>query len=180
MNMQLVPSCQDFFMRDREFDDHVRQSAASVSTYARSLTSDRNLAEDAVQETFLRAWKYLDSYTGQGSFEGWLIRICRNCVIDLSAKKPTHEPLSHELIAKLPVGGTHSGSVELQDLIERLPTVHREVLVLVGVLGYDYEFAAELLAIPVGTVRSRLSRAREALQQMLANADHNSTESASA
>jgi RNA polymerase sigma-70 factor, ECF subfamily len=167
-------------MQDREFDDHSRRSAASISTYARSLTADRNLAEDAVQETFLRAWKYLDSYTGQGSFEGWLIRICRNCVVDLSAKKRVHEPLSPEFVERLPAISNGSATMELQDLIVRLPTAYREVLVLIGVLGYDYEFAAELLAIPIGTVRSRLSRARDALHQMLADADHIDTEAASA
>ena len=47
---------------------------------------DRSLAEEAVQETFLRAWKYQDSFARRGSFEGWLIRICRNCVIDLAQR----------------------------------------------------------------------------------------------
>ncbi len=158
-------------VRERDFDEHVRRSASAVSTYARSLTSDVGLAEDAVQETFLRAWKYLDSYRGSGSFEGWLIRICRNCVIDLVAKNRPADPLTQLQIDSIPAPASSSSPLEVRDLIDRLPVAQREVLVLVGVLGYDYEFAAELLVVPVGTVRSRLNRAREALAQMLRDAN---------
>ncbi len=152
-------------MRDgRAFDALVRAHAGAVSAYARALTGDRWLAEDATQETFLRAWKYLDSYDARGSFEGWLLRICRNCVIDLANRAPLAKPALH-----LPdVAEPADHRVLIYDALARLPIVQREVLVLCGLLGYDYAAAAALLDVPVGTVRSRLSRGRAGLARQLA------------
>lgn len=147
---------------DRTFDALVRAHAGAVAAYARAVASDPWTAEDAVQETFLRAWKYFDSYDGRGSFEGWLIRICRNCLVDL-ASRPLPEP--RRALPDVAVGPDSSHDV--YDLLERLPLPQREVLALCGMLGYDYESAASLLEVPVGTVRSRLHRAREALRREL-------------
>ncbi len=152
---------------DRDFDALVRRHLPAVTAYARALTRDRWAAEEAVQETFLRAWKYQDSFDRRGSFEGWLIRICRNCVIDAAAR-PSYEPLPTD--DRLPSAPAPGAGAELDDLLARLPVAQREVVVLVGVLGYRYEEVAELLGVPVGTVRSRLHRARAALTEDLAAA----------
>jgi RNA polymerase sigma-70 factor (ECF subfamily) len=146
----------------RRFEQLVAAHAGAVTSYARAMTNDRWAADDAVQETFLRAWKYLDSFRGEGSFEGWLIRICHNCVVDL-AQRRVDTPDD-----RLPEGTEapdHSG--EVHDLIERLPAEQREVVALCGVLGYDYAGAAEILDVPIGTVRSRLHRARASLEREL-------------
>jgi RNA polymerase sigma-70 factor, ECF subfamily len=149
---------------ERRFETLVRQHHGAVSAYARAMASTSSLAEDAVQETFLRAWRYLDSFRGDGSFEGWLIRICRRCVIDLEqAERRRSQPVD------VPVAEArdHGSTVELTDLMASLPMEQREVLVLCGVLGYDYDTAALVLDVPVGTVRSRLSRARQRLAARL-------------
>ena len=149
-------------VRDRDFDVLVRRHLPAVAAYARALTRDRWLAEEAVQETFLRAWRHLDSFDRRGSFEGWLIRICRNCVIDASSR-PVHDRLpADELLPAAPAVGL---GAELDDLLERLPLSQREVVALVAVLGYSYDEVAQLLALPIGTVRSRLHRARIALRE---------------
>ena len=149
-------------VKDRQFDELIRTHAGAVSAYARALASDRWTAEDAVQETFLRAWKYLDSYRGSGSFEGWLLRICRNCLIDLAARG-TPEP-----VAVLPDRSeAPDTSADVFDLVRRLPIEQREVVVLCGLLGYEYQDVAGLLELPIGTVRSRLHRARAALSGIL-------------
>ncbi len=142
-------------INERRFDELVRLHAAAVSAYARAMARDPWVAEDAVQETFLRAWKYIDSYRASGSFEGWLIRICRNCLTDLAARR-TPEPTAELPERALGADDTH----EIHDLVARLPVHQREVVALCGFLGYDYAGAAELLGVPVGTVRSRLHRAR--------------------
>ena len=146
----------------RQFDRLVAAHAGAVTAYARAVASDRWTAEDAVQETFLRAWKYLDSFRGQGSFEGWLIRICRNCIIDLVTKRPL--PIDEELPDHPSPADT---SNDVYDLVERLPVEHREVVALCGLLGFDYASTAEILGVPVGTVRSRLHRARAILERQL-------------
>ncbi len=146
-----------------------------MTAYAHALSDDRGLAEDAVQETFLRAWKYQDSFRGTGSYEGWLLRICRNAVIDLATGRTSEridtvplDPDTDTLATLHRQGhGAPVGTVELDDVVAGLPVAQREVLVLCAVLGYDYESAAALLGIPVGTVRSRLSRARTAVAAAL-------------
>lgn len=156
--------------RDDHFDELVRAHHRAVSAYARALCRDRDLAEDAVQETFLRAWRFLDSYRSSGSFEGWLLTICRRCVIDLAQREqrqPTAETLTHPTAAGGPALAAPDHSGDVFDLIADLPLPQREVLVVCGWLGYEYEEAAVLLDIPVGTVRSRLHRARAALDTLL-------------
>ena len=155
-------------VRERDFDELVRRHAGAVTAYARAMCRDRWTAEEAVQETFLRAWKYQDSFARRGSFEGWLIRICRNCVIDL-AQRAARADLTE--LAELEVAVEPDRAGELHDLLDQLPLAHREVVLLCGVMGYDYDSAAAILDVPVGTVRSRLSRARQSLGTMLADAE---------
>ena len=149
-------------LSDRRFAQLARDHAGAVTAYARAIAPDRWTADDAVQETLLRAWTYRDSYRASGSFEGWLIRICRNCLIDLAAK-PVEQPLP--VVPDRCV--TSDGLSELHDLLARLPVHQREVVALCALLGFDYEGAAEVLAVPVGTVRSRLHRARAAIADQL-------------
>jgi len=150
---------------DGRFDAIVRRHSGAVTAYARAVSGDTWTADDAVQETFLRAWKYFDTFDGRGSVEGWLIRICRNCLIDMAAR-PTAE-LHAAPPTTAEAGAPADTSHEIYDLLERLPLAHREVLALCGLLGYDYESAAALLDVPVGTVRSRVHRARESLRRAL-------------
>ncbi len=121
-----------------------------------------------MQITFTRAWKYQHSFQGSGSYEGWLIRICRNVVHDLTKKRTDDQPL-HQWAE--PESADHSLEAEIDDLINELPLVQREVMRLCGVMGYDYESAAELLQIPVGTVRSRLHRGRATLSIALVDVE---------
>jgi len=151
-------------VHDQRFEELVRAHHGSVRTYARSLASTPTIAEDATQETFLRAWRYLDSFRGEGSFEGWLIRICRNCLHDLEARERPSVDLAN-VVWSLAEPADHSS--ELLAVVQELPLAQREVVVLCGVLGYDYETAATILDTPVGTIRSRLSRARAALAALI-------------
>ena len=140
----------------------MREHAGAVTAYSRAVAPDSWTADDAVQETFLRAWRYRDSFRATGSFEGWLIRICRNCLRDLVAKTPV------DLTSELPERAeTTDGVNELYDLLRRLPVHQREVVAVCALLGYDYAGAAELLEVPIGTVRSRLHRARQTLAGQL-------------
>ena len=148
---------------DATFDKLVRDHSAAVTTYARAITSDHWIAEEAAHETFIRAWKYLDSFRGDGSFEGWLLRICRNCVTDLAARRWQEAPFE-----ELPEQPTfNADNLAIEDLLSTLPLPQREVITLCGVLGYDYQSASEILDVPVGTIRSRLHRARASLAEDL-------------
>ncbi len=159
-------------MNDRVFDELVRSHEAALTTYARSIARDHWSAEEAVQGTLVRAWKYIDTFDRRGSFEGWLLRICRNVVIDnarADARRPAVIALPELDRFAPPVAPDDSFGVVA--LLRELTIDHREVLVLVGVIGLSYDEAAATLAIPVGTVRSRLGRAREAFGRLLAATD---------
>jgi RNA polymerase sigma-70 factor, ECF subfamily len=158
-------------VNDRTFDALVRQHSPSLTTFARSLVRDRWEAEEAVQATFVRAWKYVDSFDERGSFEGWLIRICRNVIIDHAVaanRRPMVVDPADSKLHSLEVSA--DASQDIVELLHQLSAAHAEVLVIVGVLGYSYEEAADMIGIPVGTVRSRLLRARTALADLLAEA----------
>lgn len=139
----------------------------AVSAYARALCSDRTVAEDAVQETFLRAWRYLDTYRASGSFEGWLLSICRRCVIDLAQLETRLAAIPQPMMS----AAQPDHSSDLFDLLAELPLPQREVLVLCALFGYEYEDAALILDVPVGTVRSRLHRARAAIATLLVDSE---------
>ncbi|MEM9133315.1 MAG: RNA polymerase sigma factor [Actinomycetota bacterium] len=152
-------------MHDADFERLIRNHERAVSTYARSMASTPTIAEDAVQETFLRAWVYLDSFRGSGSFEGWLIRICRRCIFDLQARHQRNCELMKRGCGPTAQAADHTS--EVYALVDTLSLEQREVLVLCGILGYDYETASTILDLPIGTVRSRLHRARAALAEAL-------------
>ena len=142
----------------------MREHLAAVSAYARSATSRRHIAEEAVQETFIRAWRYWPTFRNESSVLSWLITICRRVIIDLVQKDTITEPLPVDVIDR----NDNFEPTALQELIAQLPLPQREVVVLCALLGFDYETAAKTLNIPIGTVRSRLARARETLGEQLA------------
>jgi RNA polymerase sigma-70 factor (ECF subfamily) len=148
---------------EQQFDSVMRDNFAAVSAYARSATSRRHLAEEAVQETFIRAWRYWPTFRGESPVISWLITICRRVIIDLVQKESSTEQLPQDVVDKK----DEFEQTALQELVSHLPLPQREVVVLCAFLGFDYDTAASTLSIPVGTVRSRLARARETLGKEL-------------
>lgn len=144
-----------------DFEQMMRDHIRAVTAYARSISATRDIADEAVQETFIRAWRYSSSYRGDAPVISWLITICRRVVIDLTSRHHINE---HDILTESVSESTDSYELsELTDLIAALPLPQREVVVLCAILGFDYGTAAHTLSIPVGTVRSRLARARESL-----------------
>ncbi len=148
------------------------------------MMGEYDAAEDATQEAFISAFRSIGSYRG-GSFRGWLLRIVTNaCYDELRRRKrrPTTplQPLdddneeieSPRWIADL--GETpeeFSERLELssaiQNCLNELPEEYKTVVILVDIQGFDYQEAAEVISKPVGTVKSRLSRARSRLRDCL-------------
>lgn len=139
----------------------MRDNIRAVTAYATSVAASTDLAEEAVQETFIRAWRYSSSYRGDAPVLSWLITICRRVVIDLAQRQLTHTHL--ELHDNVVAHNDPFFVSDIQELARQLPLHHREVFILCVVLGFDYESAAAVLNVPIGTVRSRLARARETL-----------------
>lgn len=151
---------------EAHFDAVMREHLGAVSAYARSATSRRHLAEEAVQETFIRAWRYWPTFRQESSVLSWLITICRRVIIDLVQKDTDTDQLPIDVVDR----NDDFETTALHELVSHLPLPQREVVVLCAFLGFDYESAASTLNIPIGTVRSRLARAREFLGTELNNA----------
>ena len=143
----------------------------SLRRYARGLTSDRDRADDLVQDTLVRAWGHLASWQRRGEVRAWLFGIMHNLFIDrLRTQRSSPEQSAGDALAESPDRARQSDRLEVRDLdraLQRLAPEHRAVLLLVGVEGMGYQEVAHVLGVPVGTVMSRLSRGRERLRAEL-------------
>jgi len=137
--------------------------------YARALTGDHAAADDLVQDTLERAWAKLHLYRRGTDLRAWLFTVMHNVYVNqLRAARPVAQ--LDEDMPELSQPGRESDGLELRDLdlaIRRLPPDQREVLLLVVLEDMSYDEAAGTLGIPIGTVMSRLARAREKLRAML-------------
>ena len=140
--------------------------------YARALTGDRARADDLVQDTLERALIKLHLWQSGSDLRAWLFTIMHNVFVNQLRSQPAAATaeLDDEAM-QIAVRPTQSDLLEVRDLqtmLLRLPEEQREVLLLVGLEQMTYEEAAGVLGIPMGTVMSRLSRARERLRALLA------------
>jgi RNA polymerase sigma-70 factor (ECF subfamily) len=137
--------------------------------FARYVVRDVDQADDLVQECLTRAIAKLHTWTPGTNLRAWLFVILKNCHInEVRRQRPTSEiPEEHPLLNVAANQDAHMGLLEVRDAFLRLSAEHREVLLLVAIEGLQYEEAAAILGVPLGTVRSRLSRARQALRDAL-------------
>jgi RNA polymerase sigma-70 factor (ECF subfamily) len=161
----------------RAFESLVRDYQADVWRFAYHLTRDRALAEDVTQEAFLKAYRAIDSYRGQAKFSSWLLRIVRNCAID-AYRKTRRETLvgdvaDQSLERDLPAHRPSSSEdrMAIEDALRRLPMPLREPFVVIEVMGFNYREAAGILGMRIGTVKSRMHRARSLLIQALSEGE---------
>jgi RNA polymerase sigma-70 factor (ECF subfamily) len=148
------------------FEDLVRQYQGDLWRFAYHFTRDRTLADDVTQDAFLRAFRFLGSFRGDSKFSSWLFRIARNCAMDqLRARKTTLERES-----RAPLGPTSDpqARVELHAALDAVTPEHREPFLLIEVFGLSYQEAADVLGVRVGTIKSRMHRARRAMMDALA------------
>ncbi len=136
----------------------------------------RQEAEDIVQETYLRAWKYFDSFETGSNCASWLFRIMFNVINGRKGKEARmpESPLENEdridyqpgnVVAMDPLKRLEGR--EVLEATEQLSEDHRSVLWLVVVEEFSYKEAADILGVPIGTVMSRLHRARRDLRRIL-------------
>ncbi|MEU6539765.1 sigma-70 family RNA polymerase sigma factor [Streptomyces sp. NPDC047000] len=152
----------------------VRALHPDVRRYVTHLCGDPQAADDLAQDTFLRALGSLHRFEGRSSARSWLLSIARRAVVDSwrhAAARPRLSDAPDWQIAverAQPRGlpGFDDG-VALLDLLAVLPEERREAFVLTQLLGLPYAEAAEVSACPVGTVRSRVARARATLMGLL-------------
>lgn len=157
----------------------VRALHRDVRRYVTSLGADPQSAEDLTQETFLRALTSLNRFEGRSSARTWLLTIARRAVVDSLRHAAARPRLSDtddwqaaaERAQPQGLPGFDDG-IALAELLARLPDERREAFVLTQLLGLPYAEAALVSNCPVGTVRSRVARARTCLIEWLNDAEH--------
>jgi RNA polymerase sigma-70 factor (ECF subfamily) len=136
--------------------------------------SDRRVAEDLTQETYARAFRSLPGFRAESSVRAWLLSIGRRVAADHLRAARTRPQLDPQLTSDDPVvvavssTGDLSESVALRALVERLDPDRRLAFVLTQMIGLTYQEASEVCECPIGTIRSRVARAREDLAAGLA------------
>lgn len=149
------------------FEDLVRRHTDAAWRMARSMLRDDFAAEEAVQDTFLKAHRNLATFRGDAKVSTWLLSICHRTCIDRLRKKRL-DVISLEDVRR--ERGHHDRTdlkLAVEDALAGLPDDEREAFVLVEVVGHTREEAAEIIGVPASTMRSRVSRAREKLARAL-------------
>ena len=156
---------------DPQFRQDLLAVVPALRAFARLLVSNRDMADDVVQEALVKAWAARASFEPGTNFKAWMFRILRNHYFTLAKRERRVTALDPEVAERTLVSTPgQEGPLHLQDLergMEQLPAEQREVLLLFGVNGMSYEQIAEVTGVPIGTVRSRLSRGRSALERYM-------------
>jgi RNA polymerase sigma-70 factor (ECF subfamily) len=154
---------------DASFAEIVQEHSAAVYRLARSVVQDPALADDVTQDTFIKVWKHLDEFRGEGSLRGWILRIAHNTAVSTlrkikdSATDPSKLPHAHDPIGTTRVVEGRLAADELRVALDELDDLSREIVVLREVEGMTYEDIADTLGVPIPTVKTRLLRARRRL-----------------
>ena len=164
------------------FDELVDRHSGRLFGAVQSMVRNSELAADLVQESFLRAWRGLPHFKGEAQFYTWLYRIARNLVISHMRRRaagPTFvgrgtdlqcaTELEPQRTEPEPAGPLMLNERRIRVIagVKSLQPDFREIIVLYDLEAHSYEEVAEMLEIPLGTVRSRLHRARASLKEIL-------------
>src|ERR1700726_1373975 len=143
----------------------------SLRAFAISLCGNVDRADDLVQEALLRAWANLDSFEPGTNMSAWLFTILRNLFRSEYRKRRREvedaDGSYAESLTSLPDQTSHLELDEFRRALELLPTDQRESLILVGASGFSYEEAAQICGCAVGTIKSRVNRARTRLAELM-------------
>jgi RNA polymerase sigma-70 factor, ECF subfamily len=142
----------------------------NLRAFAFSLCGNHESADDLVQEALLKAWSHADSYQEGTILRAWLFTILRNSYFSEIRKRRREVECDGKRAGSLLVAPAQQGHLDMQDLrkaLELLPPGQREAVVLVGAAGMSYEEAAKIGRCAVGTVKSRVNRARVKLAHLL-------------
>jgi RNA polymerase sigma factor (sigma-70 family) len=161
-----------------EFEDLALPLFDSLYNFASWLAHNKTDAEDLVQETYLKALRSFASFQPGTNFRAWMFQILRNTFLSSRSTLDRRMTVAMESEEDFPVTPEISATPESQliqrsgvdvvrEAIERLPVIFREVILLCDVEDASYREIAEILSIPIGTVMSRLARARKAVRASL-------------
>lgn len=162
LTMSDNPSC---------FKKSLIESLPDLRAFARSLIRNADKADDLVQDTILKAWAKQDSFEVGTNIKAWLVTILRNEFYSQMRKRGREVQDSEGTYSNaMAIHPAQYGSLDLKDFrkaLDQLPDDQREAIILIGASGFSYEEAAEICDCAIGTIKSRVSRARSRLQELL-------------
>lgn len=156
-----------------EYDprEELVEHLGAMRAFAVSLTRNSAAADDLVQDTLVKAWSNIDKFEVGTNMRAWLFTILRNTFYSLRRKRKREvEDGEGGLAAGLAQKPDHDGRLQMREFgeaFELLPDEQREALILVGAGGFSYEEAAGMCGVRVGTIKSRVNRARSRLTEIL-------------
>lgn len=171
------------FKKQEDFQNEMIPHLDSLYSYAIKLTSDHSDAEDLVQDTIVKAYRFFNSYEKGTNAKAWLYRILKNSYIN-NYRKKSKQPhqVDYDEVSTYyeTVRSEQSDTTDMEDILyrgllddqvtralHRLPEDFRTVVVLCDIEGFTYEEIANMLDVPIGTIRSRLHRGRNLLRDEL-------------
>ncbi|QUT06584.1 sigma-70 family RNA polymerase sigma factor [Sphingobium phenoxybenzoativorans] len=162
-------------LSDADFKRELAAVIPHLRAFGRSLSGNRDLADDLVQETLLKAWAARQRFQAGTNMRAWTFIILRNHYLSQMRRarfRGEWDDLTADRLLAAPAGqDKHIELSDMQRALLQLPQPQREALILVGAGGFAYEEAAEICGVAVGTIKSRVARGRAALEQILDGGD---------
>jgi RNA polymerase sigma-70 factor (ECF subfamily) len=153
------------------FHGQLAEALPALRAFARALARDASHADDLVQEALLKAWANRDRFQQGTNLKAWLFTILRNCFYSEFRKRKREVPdVDGDYARRLTTRPSQDDAMAVNDFLDALATLpddQREALILIGATGLSYEEAAEISGVAIGTVKSRVSRARTQLSRLL-------------
>lgn len=169
--------------KEKIFEEEFLPHINALFNFALHLTYDEDDSNDLVQETFMKAWRFIGSFESGTNAKAWLFKILKNAFINeyrKKTKRPTKVDYEEIVSHHNAEDDRYVGSIDLREdifqgmlgdevtnALDSLPVDFRTVVLLCDVEGFTYEEMAKIINIPIGTVRSRLHRARNMLKEKL-------------
>jgi RNA polymerase sigma-70 factor (ECF subfamily) len=157
--------------RKDSFRDAFEAAIPHLRAFAVSLCDDAQRADDLVQETLVKGWQNRENFQTGTNLKAWLFTILRNTYFsDLRKTKHVLVEANSDFVERVSQHPAQAGHLDLQDFVAalyRLEPGQREALILVGAEGFSYEEAAQICGCAVGTIKSRVNRARRRLAELL-------------
>ena len=165
------PLVQGVPLSDREFKRALTDVTPHLRAFARALCGCRDRADDLAQEALMRAWAARDRYTAGTNFKAWTFTILRNHFYSEARRSRFHADYDETVAERvLRAPASQEGAIELSDVLRALsavPETYREALILVAIGSLSYEEIADICGIALGTVKSRICRARAMLSHII-------------
>ena len=169
--------------KEQVFENELLPHIDALKTFAFHLTYNENDADDLVQETYMKAYRFIDKYIAGTNAKAWLFKILKNAYINeyrKKSKRPTQVDFEDIVSYHDSDDASSTSYLDLREeifqnmmgdevtiAINRLPIDFRTVILLCDVEGFTYEEISKIINVPIGTVRSRLFRARNMLKEKL-------------